>query len=144
MRVLVIVNPGASRAETETQELSRWFAAHTAATFVRATSIDELKRTLRAHGENVDRIIIGGGDGTISAALPELLRLGKPLAVLPLGTANDFARTLGVPNDAKTASEIAVGGRKHALTSARSTGGHSSMSQASGWRQRSRKSNPGG
>ena len=36
MRVLVIVNPGASRAETETQELSRWFAAHTAATFVRA------------------------------------------------------------------------------------------------------------
>ena len=41
MRVLVIVNPGASRAETATQELSRWFSAHATATFVRADSIEE-------------------------------------------------------------------------------------------------------
>jgi hypothetical protein len=85
----VIVNPGASRAENSTQELSRWFSAKPGAVFFRLTSVGGLKRTLRAHGPNADWIIIGGGDGTISAALPELLRLGKPLAVLPLGTAND-------------------------------------------------------
>ena len=115
MHVLVIVNPGASRAEIATEELSRWFSAHAAAIFVRATSIDDLKQALHAHGANADRIVIGGGDGTISAALPELLRLGKPLAVLPLGTANDFARTLGVPADAMEAAEIAVGGCEHRI-----------------------------
>ena len=115
MRVLVIVNPGASRAETATEELSRWFSANATAIFVRTTSIDDLKRTLLAHGANVDRIVIGGGDGTISAALPELLRLGKPLAVLPLGTANDFAHTLGVPDDATAAAEVALSGREHRI-----------------------------
>jgi YegS/Rv2252/BmrU family lipid kinase len=115
MRVLVIVNPGASRAETAAEELSRWFSENASAIFVRVTSIDELKRALHAHGENADRIVIGGGDGTISAALPELLRLGKPLAVLPLGTANDFARTLGVPDDVKAAAETALGGREHRI-----------------------------
>ena len=93
MHVLVIVNPGASRAEIATEELSQWFSAHAAAIFVCATSIDDLKEALHEHGANADRIVIGGGDGTISAALPALLRLGKPLAVLPLGTANDFSHS---------------------------------------------------
>ena len=115
MRVLVIVNPGASRAETATQELSRWFSAHATATFVRADSIEELKQALSAHGASADRIVIGGGDGTISAALPQLLRIGKPLAVLPLGTANDFARTLGLPADAMEAAEIALIGHEHRI-----------------------------
>jgi YegS/Rv2252/BmrU family lipid kinase len=115
MRVLVIVNPGASRAETATQELSRWFSAHATATFVRADSIEELKQALDAHGASADRIVIGGGDGTISAALPQLLRIGKPLAVLPLGTANDFARTLGLPADAMEAAEIALTGHEHRI-----------------------------
>ena len=115
MRVLVIVNPGASRAESVAEELSRWFAARAIATFVSAGSIEELKQAIDAHGASADRIVIGGGDGTISAALPALLRLGKPLAVLPLGTANDFARTLGVPDDVKAAAETALGGRKHRI-----------------------------
>jgi NAD kinase len=101
MRVLVIVNPGASRAESVAEELSRWFAARAIATFVSAGSIEELKQAIDAHGASADRIVIGGGDGTISGAV------------------------------------------RIALTWARSTGGHSSMSRASGWRQRSRKSNPG-
>ncbi len=115
MRVLVIVNPGASRAVAATQELSRWFSEHASATFIRATSFDDLRQALEDHGATADRIVIGGGDGTISAALPTLLRLGKPLAVLPLGTANDFARTLGVPDDVKAAAETALGGREHRI-----------------------------
>ncbi len=115
MRVLVIVNPGASRAEAVTRDLSRWFSAHAASTFIRADSIEELKRAIDAYGSSADRIVIGGGDGTISSALPELLRLGKPLAVLPLGTANDFARTLGVPADAIEAAETALSGCEHRI-----------------------------
>lgn len=47
-----------------------------------------------------DIIIAGGGDGTINEVVQGLLSSGgklPALAVLPLGTANDFARTLGIP-----------------------------------------------
>ena len=75
----------------------------------------ELRRELDAHGREVDLIVIGGGDGTISKALPQLLKLKRPFAVLPLGTANDFARTLGLPPDPLEAAEIAVNGREHRI-----------------------------
>jgi YegS/Rv2252/BmrU family lipid kinase len=109
------VNPGASRAETATRDLSRWFTTHATTTFISTDSIEELKHAIDAYGPAMDRIVIGGGDGTISSALSELLRAGKPLAVLPLGTANDFARTLGLPDDAMEAAEIALQGREHRI-----------------------------
>ena len=43
-----------------------------------------------------DCLILGGGDGTISQALPALTKAAVPLGILPLGTANDLARELGV------------------------------------------------
>ena len=54
-----------------------------------------------------ERIIAGGGDGTINAVADALIRMGgeKPavtLGVLPLGTANDFARGCGLPADELT------------------------------------------
>ena len=50
------------------------------------------------------RIIAGGGDGTINAVANALIGDGKvkptaELGVFPLGTANDFARGLGLPSD---------------------------------------------
>ena len=45
---------------------------------------------------NIDAVVLGGGDGTFSLALPALLKRGLPLGVLPLGTANDFARSIGI------------------------------------------------
>ncbi len=54
------------------------------------------------HG--AERIIAGGGDGTVNAIADSLIRMGgeKPavtLGVFPLGTANDFARGCGLPAD---------------------------------------------
>lgn len=44
-----------------------------------------------------DVVMVGGGDGTVSAAAGRLKDSGKSLAVLPAGTMNLFARSLGVP-----------------------------------------------
>jgi diacylglycerol kinase (ATP) len=113
VRVLVIVNPAASRAETGNYELEAWFRESSDPVFFKSSSQEQLGAILSRHGPDSDRIVIGGGDGTISSALPELLKLEKPVAVLPLGTANDFARTLGLPQETLAAAKVALEGRVH-------------------------------
>jgi diacylglycerol kinase family enzyme len=44
-------------------------------------------------------IILGGGDGTISSVVDHFAYINVVFGVLPLGTANSFARTLGIPLD---------------------------------------------
>ena len=63
----------------------------------------EANALIRSHGADISAVVVGGGDGTISAALPALTELGLPLGILPLGSANDFARTLGIPENTKEA-----------------------------------------
>lgn len=65
---------------------------------------------IRAYAKKIDFVIVGGGDGTLNAAAPGLVETGLALGVLPLGTANDFARTLGIPKDIKQAVEIIAAG----------------------------------
>ncbi len=56
-------------------------------------------------------LIVGGGDGTLSTVCTPLARWGATLGVIPLGTANDFARTLGIPTGVDRACEVIAGGR---------------------------------
>lgn len=58
----------------------------------------------------VDLVIVGGGDGTVNAALRGVIETGLPLGILPLGTANDLARTLGLPVDPTAAAAVIVAG----------------------------------
>lgn len=58
-----------------------------------------------------DLIILGGGDGTVSAAVDFLVKRDAVLGILPLGTANDFARTLEIPFDLEKACETIAQGK---------------------------------
>lgn len=61
--------------------------------------------------DGVERIIVAGGDGTICEAVEGLHRAGSgELAILPLGTGNDAARTLGIPLDLEGAVRAALNG----------------------------------
>lgn len=60
--------------------------------------------------EAVDAVVVAGGDGTLNAAAPGVLRSGLPLGILPLGTANDLARTLGLPTDPAAAAAVVARG----------------------------------
>jgi YegS/Rv2252/BmrU family lipid kinase len=57
-------------------------------------------------------IIVGGGDGTISSVVDYFAYRDAVLGILPLGTANSFARTLGIPLDLDGAAEVLTGGGK--------------------------------
>lgn len=55
-------------------------------------------------------VIAAGGDGTVGAAADELAGTGAIMAVLPLGTSNDVARSLGIdPDPVRAAGELAQG-----------------------------------
>jgi diacylglycerol kinase (ATP) len=65
-----------------------------------------------------DRVAVAGGDGTIAPAAEAAGRIGAPLAVIPTGTANDFARVTGLPTEPEEAARLAVIGertRRHEL-----------------------------
>jgi diacylglycerol kinase family enzyme len=64
----------------------------------------------RAAAWGPDRVAVAGGDGTIGPAAELAGRLDAPLAVIPAGTANDFARVHGLPDDARAAAELAATG----------------------------------
>jgi diacylglycerol kinase family enzyme len=64
----------------------------------------------RAAATAPDRIAVAGGDGTIGSAAAVAGRLGVPLAVIPTGTANDFARAHDLPDDPAAAAALAAAG----------------------------------
>lgn len=56
-------------------------------------------------------VIVGGGDGSLSSSVDHFLGQDTVFAILPLGTANSFARTLGVPLDLDGAIKVIANGR---------------------------------
>ena len=108
------------------------FAKHAQAVF--ATHGHQLHTNIVAGGEllgaldaaiaddSADVVLAGGGDGTISAAAAACFHAGKPLAVLPAGTMNLFARTLRIPLDLEEALEAIAAGRPYDVDIATANG----------------------
>ncbi|HSP18493.1 MAG TPA: lipid kinase [Myxococcaceae bacterium] len=73
---------------------------------------EPLAHTLeRALEQRVPLVVVGGGDGTLHALAPRVAEAGATLGILPLGTGNDFARSLGLPLDVRQACLVVAGGR---------------------------------
>lgn len=65
----------------------------------------------RAVADGAERVLVAGGDGTVCEAAEGMAGAEScELAILPMGTGNDGARTLGVPTDPKLAARLATGG----------------------------------
>jgi diacylglycerol kinase (ATP) len=75
----------------------------------------EVGGIIRGECGNVDFVILGGGDGTMNAAADVLVECRLAFGILPTGTANDLARTLGIPDDLAAAAAVIGAGRRHAI-----------------------------
>jgi diacylglycerol kinase (ATP) len=73
--------------------------------------LPETVRDILADGSEYRLLILGGGDGSVSSVVDFLAHHGMTLGLLPLGTANDFARTLGIPSDIEEACRTIAGGK---------------------------------
>lgn len=72
-----------------------------------------------AADEGVKRVVVAGGDGTVNEAVNALMKLEESqrleLAILPMGTANDFATAANIPHAYLPALKLAANGQPHAI-----------------------------
>lgn len=106
-KVLLIVNPNARQGQKNfvqaTQCLKELGFNVIEKMLDNTQSASEI---IRQYCHQVDIIVVGGGDGTLNAVLDGLVSSGLPLGILPMGTANDLARTLGIPHSIPKACQI--------------------------------------
>jgi YegS/Rv2252/BmrU family lipid kinase len=90
----------------------------------RPPDVRQLGAWILDHRGAADLVIVGGGDGTLNAAAEALVEAGLPLGILPLGTANDLARTLEIPLNPIGASQVIAEGGTHRIDLGRVNGKH--------------------
>jgi len=107
MRVTLLHNPRAGVAHPSADELCALMRGAGHAVAYHSTRRSDMDRALRDPG---DLVAVAGGDGTVAKVAALLAGRGVPLAILPLGTANNVARALGTAGEA----EALVAGWPHA------------------------------
>lgn len=113
-RAAVVVNAGARRGaeayELAVEALAR--AGVPVATKVAVSNGGDLRRTLeQVFADDHDLVVVGGGDGTVGCAAGLAAGTEATLGILPLGTANDLARTLEIPPDLAAACDTLAQGK---------------------------------
>lgn len=98
-RALLILNPKARNGKGFNSEMRSILENGNLSLIEKTARGDETISDVIRANTDVDMVIVGGGDGTLNAAAQGLVETKLPLAILPLGTANDFARTIGIPAD---------------------------------------------
>lgn len=66
----------------------------------------EFNDLIRQNAKHVDAVIIGGGDGTVLASLPAIVATKLKFGVIPMGTANNLARNLGIAKEMTSAIDV--------------------------------------
>lgn len=111
MTTLLVINPHCRNGDTDfVEEVVEELSAAGPVSQYRIGSSEKLAARIDDLGEALARIVVAGGDGTLNNVLPDVLEAGVPLGVLPLGTANDFARSLELPKDPAAAAALIAGG----------------------------------
>jgi diacylglycerol kinase family enzyme len=126
VKLALVVNPksGAGRGA---DELAERLAApgHEVSTF----TLDDVDD---AATSGADRVVVAGGDGSIGPVFAGCAEHGASLAILPAGTANDFARAIGVPADFDAAVDVATdAGARHTTVWGATLDGHPFVNVAS-------------
>ncbi|MDX1551027.1 MAG: diacylglycerol kinase family lipid kinase [Marinobacter sp.] len=88
---------------------------------IRDCNLDDTAWTSEVEPDDV--VLAAGGDGSVNAAAGFCVDSGATLAVLPSGTANDFARNLGLPDDPQQICDLVATGKTRMVDVAVATQG---------------------
>jgi diacylglycerol kinase family enzyme len=92
MRIILMHNPKAGRGDHARKDLMAELANAGHHAIYESTKKSNYEKALK---KPVDLVLVAGGDGTVGKVGRELINSAMPLGVLPLGTANNLARSLG-------------------------------------------------
>jgi len=112
MSVRFLVNPASGRGTGKAHlDRIRVLASKLGAGLCVSRKVSDLSEQARKAAEDgVERLLVAGGDGTMHHAVQGLAGTSCALGVIPLGSGNDLAGTLGIPPDLEAAVERAVRG----------------------------------
>jgi YegS/Rv2252/BmrU family lipid kinase len=125
-RITILLNRGGGTISADPKIRSKVRDAFTAAGLdPKIEMIDGGKcaarcRAIAKRGDKL--VVVGGGDGTISAAAAALIDTKTRLAILPLGTLNHFARDLGIPDKLEDAAAVIAAGKERRVDVAEMNG----------------------
>lgn len=113
MKAVVILNRGGGSAGADARNrVAKALAAQSVeASILEVEGQDCADEAARAASEGARAIIAAGGDGTMSTVAGALAGSDTPMALLPLGTFNHFARDLGIPTDLDQAAGVIAAAR---------------------------------
>jgi YegS/Rv2252/BmrU family lipid kinase len=116
-KAILIVN-AASRSGADAFEQAREKLVAAGIELIEAKAIKNPKSMDGAVKRSIKRapmVILGGGDGSLSSSVDFFLGTDTVLGLLPLGTANSFARTLGIPLDLDGAVDVLANGEPRSI-----------------------------
>jgi diacylglycerol kinase (ATP) len=119
---LLVLNTQARQGDADIAAVRRTLESVLDLREVRIENPESFAEQLRANLGEARHLIVGGGDGTLSSALAVAIEHECTLGLIPLGTANDFARTLGIPDVPEEAAQIVVDGHTRRIDVARVNG----------------------
>jgi diacylglycerol kinase family enzyme len=94
VRVTLIHNPGAGRqGKDDARKLEALLEAEGYKVRYQSSKDEDWKRALK---KPADLVVVSGGDGTVGRVVRRMVGRGIPVTLLPSGTANNVARTLGL------------------------------------------------
>ena len=70
----------------------------------------DISELIQSHQDEIDLVMIAGGDGTLNAGVDAVIDTKLPLGILPLGHTNDLAKTLGIPSNLNQACKVIIEG----------------------------------
>jgi diacylglycerol kinase (ATP) len=115
-RALLLRNPKARRGgESIEPLLQRLEAGGLDVTIETFEALPEIARDIVRLRDRADLVIVCGGDGSVSSAALAAMESGLPMGIIPMGTANDLALTLGIPSDLVAAAEVIARGETRAV-----------------------------
>lgn len=112
---VVIVNPsaGQGRGERFIPRIAQFLTGlNSTARMHVSTGPEDFRAAVAAERDRgAARVAIAGGDGTVHLAIQELAGSETALGIIPMGTGDDNARTLGIPlNDVEAALALVIDG----------------------------------
>src|SRR5207245_729830 len=116
-KAIVVHSPHAGRAALLPEALA--YLRQSSIEVVNVVSIAELDN-LPAQGEHwvesgIAIAVAAGGDGLVGGVITHIAESSLLLGILPLGTANDIARSLGIPQDLQRAVEVIAQGKEQEI-----------------------------